>query len=60
MSLIPRRPVCLYGGPAPCVDDLCHGSDTTLCGLEIGFDFCDHGYDPDTCPDCEAAEEELW
>lgn len=22
-----------------CVDDLCHGSSRTLCGLEEGFDF---------------------
>lgn len=34
---------CLYwrGDVAhlSCPDDLCHGNDTTLCGLERGFDF---------------------
>jgi hypothetical protein len=24
----------LGGGPAPCMDDLCHNGDTTLCGLD--------------------------
>ena len=43
---------CPLGGPAPCIDDLCHSVDTTLCGLEWGYDFCDHEYDPDTCPEC--------
>jgi len=43
---------CPLGGPAPCVDDLCHGGDHTLCGLELGFDFCEHGFIPETCPDC--------
>jgi len=27
------------GGPAPCIDDLCHSSEQTLCGLWHGIDF---------------------
>lgn len=55
------RARCPLGGDAPRVDDLCHGADTTLCGLEWGFDFCMHGYVPETCLEClseaEAADE---
>jgi hypothetical protein len=50
---------CPLGGPAPCVDDLCNGVDTTLCGLELGFDFCPHDNDPDECEEC-AAESDDW
>ena len=49
---------CLWGGRAPCVDDLCHGVDETLCGLQLGFDFCWHGNDPDACDECEAVDED--
>ena len=48
----PERPVrahCPLGGLAPCVDDLCHGVTTTICGLEESHDFCWHGWVPDTC-----------
>lgn len=50
---------CPHGGPAPCIDDLCHAVDTTLCGLERGFDFCDHGHYPDACEECRA-EDDGW
>ena len=33
---VERRPIrvrCRDGGPVPCFDDLCHGVDTTMCGL---------------------------
>jgi hypothetical protein len=53
----PRLVRCRLGGYAPCVDDLCHGVDTTVCGLEHGFDFCDHGYDPDACSECAAEDD---
>jgi hypothetical protein len=49
---------CRAGGPAPCIDDLCHGSDTTLCGLQRGYDFCDHGNYPDFCDECSAEEDD--
>lgn len=39
------------GGYAPCVDDLCHSGGQTLCLLEPDFDFCWHGYIPETCPE---------
>ena len=60
-----RRPVrarCLQGGTAPCFDDLCHGVDTTMCGLEHLEDFCDHGWLPDTCDEgCrEEAFDDEW
>jgi hypothetical protein len=59
------RARCRLGGPAPCFDDLCHGSSTTICGLEEGIDFCPHGYLPDTCDEgCnyedDYYEEELY
>lgn len=54
---IPVR--CPLGGPAPCVDDLCHGVDTTMCGLEVGYDVCFHGFYPDTCPDYECNGSDL-
>jgi hypothetical protein len=57
MALLVR---CLLGGSAPCADDLCHGSDTTLCGLESGFDFCDHGYDPEACDQGCGDDEDGW
>lgn len=47
---------CPHGGPAPCVDDLCHSSDMTLCGLERYYDFCDHGFIPESCPTCDEDE----
>jgi hypothetical protein len=31
-------PRCAYGGPAPCVDDLCHGAHVTLCGIDLDFE----------------------
>lgn len=52
----PVRARCPLGGHAPCVDDLCHSVDTTVCGLEWGVDFCDHGFIPETCPDCRDPE----
>lgn len=48
---------CPLGGYAPCVDDLCHGGGRTLCGLEWGFDFCDHGNYPDACDECALDED---
>jgi hypothetical protein len=54
------RARCPHGGPVPCIDDLCHGSDRTLCGLERGYDFCEHDLIPETCGDCEAAEDEFY
>lgn len=44
------RARCLYGGPAPCFDDLCWRGDTTMCGLEAGFDFCRAGMHAEDCP----------
>jgi hypothetical protein len=29
---------CLFGGPAPCFDDLCHGGGQTVCGLDMDFE----------------------
>lgn len=61
MSVADTRPIpvrCPQGGYAPCVDDLCHGVDTTMCGLERGSDFCDHGYLPTTCQECSAGPED--
>lgn len=49
---------CPLGGYAPCVDDLCHGGGTTVCGLEEGEDFCDHDYLPETCPECSARDSD--
>jgi hypothetical protein len=51
---------CPLGGLAPCFDDLCHGVDTTMCGLEIDFDVCPHGFLPGTCdePECDLDGEE--
>ena len=49
---------CPVGGYAPCFDDLCHGVDTTMCGLEYGFDFSEHDFDPETCPECNARDWE--
>jgi hypothetical protein len=56
----PVRAYCPLGGPAPCVDDLCHGSDHTICGLEYGFDFCAHGFLPDSCSECRDEEFGTW
>lgn len=52
---------CRLGGPAPCVDDLCY-SGHTLCALEEGFDFCEHGNLPDACAECDDwdATDEQW
>lgn len=45
-----------------CIDDLCHGSDTTLCGLERGIDFDQveewEEDDRDYCPTCDAVPGE--
>lgn len=51
---------CPLGGTAPCCDDLCHGSDRTLCGLERGFDLCDHDEDPDSCKQCQSEDDYEW
>jgi len=48
---------CPLGGLAPCVDDMCHSGDRTLCGLFWGEDFCEHDYDPETCPLCDQERE---
>lgn len=53
----PIRVRCPLGGPAPCIDDLCHGVDTTMCGLEMDFDVCYHGFYPDTCNECSGDRE---
>jgi hypothetical protein len=56
----PRRGIrvrCPLGGYAPCIDDMCHGVDQTMCGLWVegcGFDAADvclHGWVPETCPE---------
>lgn len=51
----PTRVRCPIGGFAPCVDDMCHGGDRTMCGLEVGdhedADVCWHGWVPMTCPE---------
>jgi hypothetical protein len=51
---------CKLGGPAPCIDDLCHGVDVTMCGLHYGFDLCDHGNDPELCDEypCDVERED--
>lgn len=54
------RATCSDGGPIPCCDDLCHGNDTTLCGMERGHDFCDHGNVPDYCHWCQAEEDDWY
>jgi hypothetical protein len=39
---------CKLGGRAPCIDDLCHGSSWTLCGLDMDFEEeMEHGQDLD-------------
>lgn len=43
---------CRLGGPAPCLDDMCHAGDRTLCGLILGLDFCVHEQHPDFCDEC--------
>jgi len=48
---------CKLGGPAPCIDDLCHGVDVTMCGLHYGFDLCDHGKDPELCDEYPCSVE---
>lgn len=55
---------CPYGGPAPCVDDLCRGS-RTLCGLDMDFEaeMVHHAgeCDPVTCifdHDCDDEDEQ--
>ncbi len=56
----PVRVRCPMGGYAPCIDDLCYGGDTTMCGLEWDEDFCTHGYIPETCPypECQEGEDD--
>ena len=49
---------CPLGGLAPCIDDMCHSSDQTLCGLYRSYDFCDHGYDPDSCVECDEESDD--
>lgn len=56
----PVRARCSLGGYAPCVDDLCYGGGQTLCGLETDFDFCHHGFIPETCPDCADDDRDEW
>lgn len=56
----PWRVTCPLGGPAPCIDDLCHGGGRTLCGLEWYRDFCEHGYDPEECPYGCRDDEDDW
>ena len=51
------RARCPIGGIAPCVDDLCNGTSRTICGLEEGIDFCEHGFIPETCPECEGEDD---
>lgn len=51
---------CPLGGLAPCIDDMCHSGGETLCGLEPGFDFCEHECDPETCPDCHDYDDYPW
>jgi hypothetical protein len=46
------RAQCPLGGIAPCIDDMCHSGGQTLCGLDPDFDFCEHEFIPDTCPEC--------
>jgi len=40
------RSSCVRDGQIVCVDDLCHGVSTTLCGLEEGIDFGLESDDP--------------
>ena len=57
----PVRPACAYGGDAPCMDDLCHGSDVTMCGVDMFNDpfICPHGYIAN-CDECELeADDEM-
>lgn len=55
-----------------CIDDICRGSDITLCGFDRQFyeeeirrdddfdDYCPHGVSfCDDCEDCEEEEEDL-
>ena len=57
----PTRVRCRLGGFAPCVDDLCHGVDRTMCGLfvdSVDGDVCYHGWAPGTCPEgCDEDDE---
>jgi hypothetical protein len=48
-STKPVRVKCPLGGYAPCVDDLCYGGGQMVCGLEMDFDVCFHGFIPETC-----------
>lgn len=34
-----RDRTCIQNGQIVCVDDLCHGTSQTICGLEQGTDF---------------------
>ena len=54
----PVRCPCPFGGFAPCVDDLCSGDAVTLCELEHGWDFCEHGYVPETCDFCDSEDND--
>ena len=57
----PIRVKCPLGGYAPCVDDLCYGGGETLCGLEIEYDVCWHGFIPDTCNQgCASGDDDGW
>jgi len=49
---------CPLGGYAPCLDDMCHSGGETLCRLEPGVDFCEHEFDPETCPECWAEDHD--
>jgi hypothetical protein len=48
---------CPLGGPAPCIDDLCHSGGATLCGLDPDHEVCPHGFIPETCPECGEDDE---
>jgi hypothetical protein len=60
LDVRPLRARCRLGGPAPCVDDLCHGVDQTICGLWLDFDVCPHGQTPETCDEypCDAHRDD--
>lgn len=45
------RRTCIRDGEIVCVDDLCHGTDRTLCGLEFGLDFGVEEFDGDLWED---------
>lgn len=42
-----RDRTCIRDGEIVCVDDLCRGTDRTLCGLQFGIDFGLEEFDED-------------